>query len=217
MNDKFAYHYTIGRLARAIHESGVLEPETEHIPGNERPILWFVRYPQFTPTAYGIHLIHECFGSELLTKNPEPDTITICRMTESESRESYQGFIRLGLPLDRLKNWKTLKRESGMTTTRARSMTEGWKVAGSNPALWYGTFDEVPVSECLIEREVTPRVWEESTLEEIIAWSEAMNEEAVHGHEELNEEGDGESAGTGDNAGVEGHGILSPTISLLTP
>ena len=106
-----------------------------------------------------------------------------------------------------------------MTSDAARIMTEGGKSAGSNPALWYGLFDEVPVGECLIEREVSPRVWEESTLDEIVAWSDAMDEAPpTFWINPKNECGLDESISIGDSLGMKSHGSASfPPISFLTP
>lgn len=157
---KMGYFYFYGIDARDILDEGVLKPECEPEAGGGLPILWFSSKGQFEGTPYTGYMTSE---TGLLL--PPPTDI---------ERRLARRFIRFGLPLHRLMDWEELKSAAGIPREVFCYLEWNWSFSGADHSKWYGTLEEIPICQCLIEWEVSPGTWRVTDSLEIRAWLDEL-------------------------------------------
>ena len=130
------WHYTTGQKFMEIVATGHIKPATKGVPSGERPIVWFSSHQYWEPTA-----------AKMLYN--EKDN-TLINMDMKGTFEHGGGLVRLGVSRDvAVYDFGQLKRRSGMSRATADGLIRAAKSQGSNPEWWFGTFDPVPVKNCV--------------------------------------------------------------------
>jgi hypothetical protein len=128
------WHYTIVERLQHILNAGEIRPPV-NLPKTEKPVVWFSANQDWEPTA---------------NKRYQSPRGQISLLSKDQTILLGGGLARIGVapataPLD----WKTFKRESGISAARAKALYEEAVASGSRPALWFATFDPVPRAEWL--------------------------------------------------------------------
>jgi hypothetical protein len=141
------WHYTTGEHLTEIMRDGCLRPTAILIDPGEHPAVWFSALQDWEPTA-----------SKLLV---DTETDEVRRATMQEMRKLAGGPVRIGVAHDAAPiDWETFKRTSGISRKSARALEIAAADIGSNPRLWFASFDPVPRERWLaLEARNGPR-WE---------------------------------------------------------
>lgn len=137
------WHYTTGRCLSAILDAGEIRPATLGVPAHERPIVWFSTNQQFEMTARKGIIRH---GQRL--------TATIREMHDLDG-----GLFRLGVDPARLLSFAELKQAAHMDAQTIAGLRRAARAVGADPRQWMGTFDPIPVTECVIEKGSPQLIW----------------------------------------------------------
>ena len=131
-----AWHYTVGVHFENICASGVILPATAYVPRRERPIVWFTSRDTFEPTACKIW------------RNRDG---TVVLLGIEQTAELGGGLVRLGVPSATLIPWRRLPVAARMDLRHALTLEKIARQKGSDPDAWFGTFEPVSVSACIVD------------------------------------------------------------------
>jgi hypothetical protein len=139
------WHYTTGENFVQIVEDDAIKPATEHVPKNERPIVWFSLNQRWEQTA----------NKGRRTADGRRVTATMMEMCELGG-----GLVRIGVaPETAPYDWKTLRDLSGMSSAMARGLYNAAIEQGARPGEWRGTFELVPQSQWTAVEVLRDNVW----------------------------------------------------------
>jgi hypothetical protein len=133
MTETRLWHYTTGENLVQIVTDDAIKPATEHVPKNERPIVWFSLNQWWEPTA----------NKGRRTADGRTVTATMMEMCELGG-----GLVRIGVaPETAPYDWRTLRELSGMSSAMARGLYNAAIKQGARPGEWRGTFESVPQAQ----------------------------------------------------------------------
>ena len=119
-----AWHYTTGQRYKAVCENGVIRPSTPQNPAGELPIVWFSTHPYWEPTV---------------PKGASMDEVL-----------QLGGLVRLGVDRSALLPWTRLRNAARIPTHVAERLELVGRMAGANPADWYGSIEPVFLEDVVI-------------------------------------------------------------------
>lgn len=138
------WHYTVGMHAEKILQFGLIRGATQHVPVNERPVVWFSMDQDFEPTA-----------TKLKIQNGVTTSMSI-----SEMIELGRGLVRFGRPPRTLFTGETLRKRARITSREWAMLKSAGLRMGADSRNWYGSVEPVDASLCTFEVMTKSGKWE---------------------------------------------------------
>ena len=125
------YHYTVFQWYGQIVSDGYIKPAYEHIPENERKVVWLSTNPVWEETA---------------NKNMDENGRLI-QLDKKGTHALGGGLVRIEVPFDLTVGWDEFLRTSGIEKQRADGLVRAAKKKGSMPSDWRVSFETIYVKD----------------------------------------------------------------------
>ncbi len=164
-----AWHYTTGEKFDLILFCGylIVTSSSHELRENERAVSWFSMNQKWEQTA-SYRVVKD--GKEI-------------KLPMLENKEKVRGLVRLGYPHSQLLPWIELWKAAGIIPQMKRLLEKWGREDGSNPFHWMGSFNNIPLTDLVIETMNDRNQWEPAQLS---SFTRITLEQAVKKAEEMN-------------------------------